>query len=60
MTDVDVVMSNNEASSSSTTHRLPTIQSGNNVLLRLPNGDIRGVKVDKDAYSDPFLLPPPK
>lgn len=49
MTDVDVVMSNNEASSSSTTHRLPTIQSGNNVLLRLPNGDIRSVKVDKDA-----------
>lgn len=26
------------------------IQPGDSVLLKLPNGDLRSVKVDKDAY----------
>lgn len=29
--------------------REPMIQPGDMVLLRLPNGDVRGVKVEKDS-----------
>jgi hypothetical protein len=31
-------------------NRESTIQSGDMVLLRLPNGDVRAVKVEKDQY----------
>lgn len=33
-----------------------TIQSGNTVLLRLPNGDIRSVKLDKDSCDQLSML----
>ncbi|KAF8921951.1 Gcd10p family-domain-containing protein [Mucidula mucida] len=42
-------LSTGEPSSSSTIHPSSSIKSGNHVLLRLPNGDVRGVKADKDS-----------
>jgi hypothetical protein len=33
------------------------IQPGNTILLRVPNGDIRSVKVDKDSYGVSMLFP---
>lgn len=31
-------------------NRESTIQSGDMVLLRIPNGDVRAVKIEKDQY----------
>lgn len=38
--------------------RSPTVQSGNTILLRLPNGDTKAVKIEKDrcAARIPFLF----
>lgn len=32
-----------------------TIQSGDMVLLKIPNGDIRGVKIEQDSYACPSI-----
>ena len=36
--------------------RETTIQPGDMVLLRHPNGDVRGVKIDKDSYGSRCAL----
>lgn len=47
-------MNASTGASTSETHtgnKAATIQSGHTVLLKLPNGDIRSVKVEKDSYA---------
>jgi tRNA (adenine-N(1)-)-methyltransferase non-catalytic subunit len=38
--------------------RDPYIQPGNTILLRVPNGDVRSAKIDKDSYGSAFLSAP--
>ncbi|KAF5385029.1 hypothetical protein D9615_001234 [Tricholomella constricta] len=42
-------MTTQDASSSTLESREATIQSGDLVLLRIPNGDVKGVKAEKDS-----------
>lgn len=55
---MDVDLTNGEPSTSTsttTTSISKKINSGDHVLLRLADGGMRGVKVDKDAYCDTFF-----
>lgn len=47
--DLDVPSTSTSTAVSNTDQNAPKIQSGNNVLVRQPNGDVRSIKIDRDS-----------
>lgn len=43
-------MSTSDEASADNLHRNNNIQHGHTLLFKLPNGDVRGIKVEKDSY----------
>jgi len=50
ITDFLQEMSPSDEGSASHLHRNDNIQHGHTLLFKLPNGEVRGIKVEKDSY----------